>query len=126
MYTGFHHIGLKVRNFDASLKFYLDLGGKEVFRFPMGDSGLFIALVEMAPGAVVEIIPSGFEEAEACARWAHIALATPDCRKAYELALKAGAVCSIEPRDCMLGSMSVCNAFVLGPDGESIEFFQVK
>ena len=36
MYTGFHHIGLKVRNFDASLKFYLDLGGKEVFRYATG------------------------------------------------------------------------------------------
>lgn len=126
MYTGFHHIGLKVRDFDASLKFYLALGGKEVFRFPMGNSGRFIALVEMAPGAVVEIIPSGFEEKEACARWAHIALAAPDCRKAYEKALAAGAVCASEPKDGMLGTMAVCNAFVLGPDGESIEFFQVK
>jgi lactoylglutathione lyase len=75
---------------------------------------------------VVEIIPRGNGEEEANAHWAHVAIRTDDTRAAYDLAIKAGAVSRTPPQDINLGTMAACNAFVLGPDREVIEFFQVK
>jgi lactoylglutathione lyase len=92
----------------------------------MGDTGKTIHLVDLGGNAVIEIIPRGNDDTEVGARWAHIAVATDDAREAYTLALKAGAASRSEPGDVLLGTMPVCNAFVTGPDGEVIEFFQVK
>jgi lactoylglutathione lyase len=126
-FDGYHHIGLWVKDPERSFAFYTQgLGGTVTFSFPMGDSGKTIHLVDLGNHAVVEIIPRGNGEEEANARWAHVALRTDDARAAYDRALKAGAVSRTEPRDNMLGTMAVCNAFVLGPDQEVIEFFQVK
>lgn len=126
-FNGYHHIGLIVDDVEKSLKFYTEgLGGKQTFSFPMGNSGKTIYLVDLGGNAVVELIPRGNEGPEANARWAHIAVATDDAPTAYALALEAGALSRSEPNDILLGTMPVCNAFVTGPDGEAIEFFQVK
>jgi lactoylglutathione lyase len=126
-FDGFHHIGLWVQDSAKSLDFYTrGLGGKMTFSFPMGDSGKTIYLVDLGDNAVVEIIPRGNGEEERSARWAHIALRTGDARAAYDAAIKAGALSRTAPSDMRLGTMAVCNAFVLGPDNEVIEFFQVK
>ncbi len=126
-FNGYHHIGLITEDVDRSLKFYTEgLGGVVDFSFPMGDTGKTIYLVDLGGNAVVEIIPRGNGEPESNAKWAHIALATDNAREAYDLAVKAGATTQSEPRDMFLGTMEVCNAFVVGPDGEVIEFFQVK
>ena len=126
-FNGFHHIGLIVDDAARSLTFYTEgLGGKVTHSFPMGDSGKIIYLVDLGGNAVVEIIPRGLEGDQANARWAHIAVATDDVPAAYALALKAGAAPQSAPQDLVLGGMAVSNAFVVGPDGESVEFFQVK
>lgn len=127
-FNGYHHIGLKVSDAEKSLRFYTDgLGGKLVHQFETGSSGKTIYLVDLGGNAVVEILPSGIGEDEVNARWAHIAVATDDARAAYDLAIKAGALKMIEPNDTNLGgNMPVCIAFVHGPDGETIEMFQVK
>lgn len=125
-FTGYHHIGLYVRDAEKSLAFYRALGGEVTFSFPMGDTGKIIHMVDMGGGAVVEIVPSGTDDKEANARWAHIALETQDARAAYELALRAGAMEKSPPKDVMLGTMSACTAFVFGPEGECVEFFEVK
>jgi lactoylglutathione lyase len=75
---------------------------------------------------VIEIIPRGNGEEETNAHWAHVALRTGDAQGAYDAAIKAGAVSRTAPSDALLGTMAVRNAFVLGPDNEVIEFFQVK
>ena len=126
MFNGFHHIGLLVKDVDKSLEFYKKLGGVETFSFPMGDSGQKIYLVDIGGHAVVELIPKGFDEDEANARYAHIALETGDAKAAYELAVSAGAAPRSEPAEAGLGTMKVCTAFVYGPDKEVIEFFEVK
>jgi len=126
-FNGYHHIGLIVNDAEKSLKFYTEgLGGELTFSFPMGDSGKTIHLVDLGGNAVVEIIPRGYDGAEANARWAHIAVNTDDVPGAYSTALAAGAASQSEPADLMLGTMAVSNAFVVGPDEEIIEFFQVK
>ena len=126
-FNGYHHIGLAVADVEKSLKFYTEgLGGKMTFNFPMGNTGKTIYLVDLGGNSVVEIIPRGNGEEESNAHWAHIALSVDDARAAFDLAIKAGAKCQSEPNDVLLGAMPVCNAFVIGPDREVIEFFQVK
>jgi lactoylglutathione lyase len=126
-FNGFHHIGLWVKDSERSLNFYTKgLGGKVVFSFPMGGGDKIIYLVDLGNNAVVEIIPRGNGKEETDAHWAHVAVRTDDARSAYDLAIQAGAVSQSAPQDQNLGTMPVCNAFVLGPDHEVIEFFQVK
>ncbi len=126
-FNGYHHIGLAVKDCEKSLKFYTEgLGGEITFSFPMGNTGKTIYLVDLGGNAVVEIIPRGNGEVETNAHWAHVAVATDDAKEAYTKALQAGALKHSEPQDCLLGTMAVCIAFVTGPDGEIIEFFQVK
>ena len=97
-----------------------------VFSFPMPeDTSKNIYLVDMGGNAVIEIIPKGNGEEEVNAHWAHLAIRTDDSRAAYDLAIKAGAVPKMEPKDAKLGTMNVCISFVYGPDREVIEFFQV-
>lgn len=125
MFNGYHHIGLVVQDAEKSLQFYTEgLGGKVTFCFPLGDSGKTITLVDLGGGAVVEIIPRGQNGDEANARWAHIAVATDDARSAFSRAVDAGALVQSAPKDIHLGTLPVCTAFVTGPDGEVIEFFQ--
>lgn len=124
---GFHHIGLIVNDMDKSLDFYTKgLGGKIVHQFPMSGSEKIIYLVDLGENAVVELIPRGPQGEAANARWAHIALATRDARADFAQAIQAGAAVHVAPQDMMLGTMAICNAFVIGPDGEQIEFFEVK
>ena len=126
-FNGYHHIGLYTADLAKSLAFYTEgLGGKITFSFPMGNTGKTIYLVDLGGNAVVEIIPKGTGAAESNAHWVHIAVTTDDARAAFEKAIQAGACTQSEPQDLMLGTMAVCNAFVTGPDGEVIEFFQVK
>ena len=125
-FDGFHHIGLFCADSEKSLAFYTALGGKETFRFPMGDSGKTIYLVDMGGNAVIEIIPKGdFSPGEEDPLWAHICLNTADCRAAYDLALSLGAQARIAPKNTKLGTLVVINSFVFGPDNEIIEFFQI-
>ncbi|MDR3243542.1 MAG: VOC family protein [Elusimicrobiota bacterium] len=124
---GYHHVALFVQDSQKTLEFYKNLGAKEVFSFPrLDDKSKTIYLVNLGGDAIVEIVPKGTGEAENNARWAHIALKTDDTKAAYEFALKNGAKSKTPPQDIMLGTKPVCNAFVFGYDGETIEFFQEK
>ena len=123
---GYHHIGLIVDDADKSLAFYEKLGAAKTFSFPMGGAeGKNIYLVDIGGHAVIEIVPRGNNGEEANARFAHIALNTDDTKALYDKAMKAGAESRTEPREVSLGTMKACIAFVLGPDKETLEFFQV-
>ena len=125
-FNGIHHLCLWVKDSEKSLEFYTRLGAKVVHSFPMADKDGKIYLVDLGNNAVVEIIPRGNGEEETNAHWAHVAIRTDDAREAYDLALKAGAASRMEPKDVSLGTMPVTIAFVLGPDKEVIEFFQLR
>ena len=125
-FNGIHHLGLYTKDAEKSLEFYTQLGAKVVHSFPMSDKDATIYLVDLGNNAVVEIIPRGNGEEEKDAHWAHLAIRTDDARAAYDLAIKAGAKTRIEPKDVNLGTMAATIAFVLGPDNEVLEFFQVN
>ena len=123
---GFHHIGLKYRDLSASLRFYLALGFTEVVRW--GDEGNEIVMLEMSDGGRVELLPNGGDEYSVNGKWLHFAIKTKDVDGMYEKALAAGAVSKVAPKTVPLNShpekMSIRVAFVKGPDGEELEFFQ--
>ncbi len=127
--TGFHHIGLICSDVEKSMKFYIEgLGGHLYYTFDVPNKGK-VYMVDIGGGARVELLPWGQSGDEANARWAHIAIATDDLPAAYEAALAAGATPRTPPREGVLTTEPPAikiNAFVGGPDGESIEFFQVK
>ncbi len=124
-YMGFHHIGLRVTDIDRSADFYRAIGARDYFSFPISDTGKRILMLKFFEGAVVELLPQTDREEPAEAGWVHIALSVDDCRAAFARALAAGAKTKQLPEEKFLGEMHVWNAFVIGPDDETIEFFQV-
>ena len=126
-FKGYHHVGLAVNDMEKSLDFYTKgLGGTIIHSFTMANTDKLIYLVDLGGNAVVELLPRGYEDEEANARWAHIALLTDDTRTAYDLMLKAGAKPRTEPMESITETSYKCNAFVFGPDGEIIELFQTE
>lgn len=128
---GFHHIALAASDFEKSLKFYTEGLGFKVFRTWTAGSGKTIALLDMGNGDMIELFSDGEAGShEECAgAYFHLALKTTDTVAAYNRALEFGAKSHKVPTDMELPSeppIPVCLAFVVGPDGELIEFFNQK
>ena len=124
---GFHHIALEAADFEKSLKFYKDLGLKELVRW--GTPEKTIAMLDVGDGGRIELFSDGGERFSEMGKWVHFALSVDDVDKAYETALKAGAEPMIAPKTVPLDSkpekMTIRIAFVKGPDKEQVEFFKV-
>lgn len=125
----FHHVALKVSDFEKSLKFYTEGLGFEVFRTWKNAQGSNIALIDMGSGEYFEIFADGEKTEHAdpkAGEFFHLALKADDPKAAFERALEYGGVPHIEPKEMALPSnppLPVALAFVKGPDGEQIEFF---
>ena len=143
---GLHHVAVEARDFEASLRFYVDgLGCVERLRFD--EPGHTVALLDTGDGTYVELFsPSsagpevaggpmpggavGGTEGPGGAGPAlfHFALRVGDCDAATERAVAAGATLEEGPADMTLeGDPPVpCRySFVRGPGGESVEFIAV-
>ena len=123
---GFHHIGLKAADFQKSIKFYTDLGMKEIVRWGEGEKE--IVMLDLGDGGRIELFANGGDEFSENGKWVHFAVAVDDVDAAYELALANGALPHIAPKTVPLDStpekITIHIAFVKGPDGEQLEFFK--
>jgi glyoxylase I family protein len=123
---GFHHVALKVRDFDATLKFYVDgLGCTEALQWGEGDSRG--ALLDSGDGNYMEIFAGGSKEIKPDSAIIHFAFRSDDVDAAIEAARAAGAEITVEPKDGAFSTnppVPIRIAFCKGPDGEVIEFFQ--
>ena len=127
---GVHHIALKCKGTEAfkkTLHFYCDLLGMPVVRsWGEGDSaGTMLAI---GGGSMMELFASGEDEpGQGAIR--HFALATGDVDACAKVCADAGYDVFIQPKDIVIASnppFPVRIAFVTGPVGEEIEFFQEK
>ena len=123
---GFHHLSLRVRDFDASLEFYTKGLGFENRTSWASAPNKRTALLDTGDGNYLEVSESS-EKAAPGGPVAHFALRTADCDLAIERARRAGAEITVEPKDVVLKAdppFEVRLGFCKGPDGEVIEFFQ--
>ena len=129
----FHHVALQTSDFEKSLKFYTEGLGFEVWRSFTVSTGKKAALLDIGEGSYFEIFSDG--EKKICKNdyagdYFHLALKVDDAKAAYERAVAHGAMeMGKAPTQMALPSdppIPVILCFVKGPDGEEIEFFQVK
>ena len=123
---GFHHIALKVKDFEKSLAMYQALGMEEIVRWGEGKSE--IAMLDIGDGGRIELFACGGDEYAVNGKWQHFAMRVDDVEQAYAVALQAGFLPKIAPKIVPLESkpekISIQIAFVLGADGEEVEFFK--
>jgi glyoxylase I family protein len=123
---GFHHLALRVYDFEASVKFYTEgLGFTQKTTWGEGDKR--VVLLDSGDGNYMEIFAGGSAEPRPEGAFFHVAFRTDNVTAAVEVAVAAGATVTVNPKDAALGtdpSFPVKIAFVKGPDGEIIEFFQ--
>lgn len=125
---GFHHIALKVKDFEKSLDFYTNgLGMTPVVAWGEGEKR--IQMLDLGNGDILELFAGGTDDLDAVGNWQHFAMSVEDVDAAYATALAAGALPHIEPKTVPLDStpykMSIRIAFVKGPDDVQLEFFKV-
>jgi len=125
---GFHHVAFRAPDFDKAVRFYTEgLGFTEKIRW--GEGSRRAILLDTGDGNYVEIFAME-EDGEAPGEGAilHYALRTRDVEAAVEKAARAGAVVTMDPESVKIpaaqGETPVRIAFVKGPCGEVIEFFQ--
>jgi glyoxylase I family protein len=124
---GFHHIAMRVHDFDASVKFYTEaLGFKEKISWGEGDGRAI--MLDTGDGNYLEIFAGGAADPRPEGAVIHFALRTNDTDAVVEHVRAAGAEITVEPKDVDIQSRPqntpVRLAFCKGPDGEIIEFFQ--
>lgn len=123
---GFHHVAIKVRDFEATLKFYVNgLGFTHALTWGEGDSRG--ALLDSGDGNYLEVFAGGSQQIKPDSAIIHFAFRTDDVDKAIEAARAAGAEITVEPKDHIIDSNPPTHiriAFFKGLDGEVVEFFQ--
>ena len=125
---GTHHIALQTRDWEASLRLYRDVLGMPVVA-EFGSPERRILLLDIGDGSHMELfapLPDAADQPAAANLIPHIALATTNTRQAIEHVRQAGYTIKTEPKDVQLGPLFVTLAFFIGPNGETIEFFQTN
>ncbi|HLL87850.1 MAG TPA: VOC family protein, partial [Tepidisphaeraceae bacterium] len=124
---GFHHVAIKVYDFEKAVAFYKALGMTEKLAWGEGDGrGV---LLDTGDGSYFEVF-AGAPEAEPRDEWGkgsaliHVALRTSDVDAATELAEQHGGRVTMQPKDIKIAHVPVRISFVQAPTGEVVEFFQ--
>ena len=123
---GFHHLSMRVRDLEASIKFYTE-GLGFVERFSWGEGSKRTVLLDAGDGNFFEISQGDPEKVHGDDIFHHIALRANDCATALEAARAAGAEVTVETRDVTISTeppLPIRIAFFKGPDGEVIEIRQ--
>lgn len=135
--NGFHHVAVRAKDFDATLKFYVEgLGFRVHARFAVPGRIDRAAFLDAGDGHYVEIFgPDSSVQSEGRRRAPeeeategavlHFCLRAADVDVSYARALAAGATSRIEPvtrRTSEDPLLEVRIAFVTGLNGEVIEF----
>ena len=123
------HTMLRVKDLDASLRFYTEQLGMRLLRrhdFPAGQFTLaFVGYGPEDAQAVIELTYNyGVEKYDMGNAFGHLAIEVPDAYKACETVKAKGGVVSREAGPVKGGSTVI--AFVQDPDGYKIELIEHK
>lgn len=123
----FHHVALRTTCLERSVEFYRALGMKEIVRW--GEGMYEIVMLDVGDGGRFELFANRGVDYPAEGRFQHFAFGVEDVVAAYEKALSIGAKPLTPPKtvpleDARPERMAIQVAFVLGPDGEQLEFFK--
>ena len=128
MISGFHHVAMRVKDFDATVKFYTEiLGFKKSTAWGENDNRAI--MLDTGSGDYLEVFAGGSDQLKPEGAFIHLAFRTDNCDEAIEKVRAAGMEITDEPKDVEIDSVPptpVRIAFFKGPDGEVIEFFQNK
>ncbi len=122
---GFHHLSMKVRDLEKTIKFYESLGFVE--KVSWGEASKRTVLLDTGDHHYFEISQGDPGQVTGEGAFKHVALRVEDCQAALEMARRAGAEVTVELRDVTLKSQKpipIRIAFFKGPDGELVELFQ--
>jgi glyoxylase I family protein len=125
---GFHHVAIRVRDFDKSVAFYTrTLGFTQ--KIAWGERPSRAVMLDTGDGNYFELFERPNQGPPAGeGLLLHVAVRTNDCKAALERARAAGCTITTEPKDLEIPSTPtptrVRIAFFNGPDGESIELFE--
>jgi glyoxylase I family protein len=132
--SGFHHAAVFTADFDSSVSFYTDVLGLSK-AYEWGAPGNRAVMMSLGGDSYLEIFEGGIprdktsEEGKPAGRFVHIALRTDDCETAFRRVKDAGMEIVSEVQDIDMETAPVYKvriAFFKGPDGETIELFQVR
>lgn len=127
---GFHHIAIRVTDFDRSVAFYTEgLGFTSAHMWGSREKHNRAAMLDTGDGDFFELFEREPDNAPSEASYLHAALRTRDCDQAVAAAREAGAEITVEPKDVDIPSdppYRVRIAFFKGPDGEIVELFQER
>jgi glyoxylase I family protein len=125
---GFHHVAIRVKDFDASVKFYKEvLGFKQ--HLAWGEDNKRAIMLDTGDGSCLEVFAGETEDKKPEGSFLHIALRTTKCDAVLQTIKTLGMEVTMEPTDVTLASnppTPVRIAFFKGLDGELIELFQNK
>lgn len=131
---GFHHLAIKVNDFDRSVQLYKEVFGftpkvswgektaTEDKRAVMLDTGDGNFLEIFAGGPATPIAPAGPMTCPSPIM--HVAFRTTRIDEITAKAKAAGFAVTVEPKDVTPAGVTARISFVHGPDGEVVELFQ--
>ena len=124
---GFHHVAIWTSDWEKSLKFYTD-GLGFTPKIEWGESGSRGIMLDTGDGNYLEVFERDAEKQRTGeANILHLCFRTQDCAAAVEVARSAGATVTTEtfaPETFQKMGLDAKIAFVSGPSGEIIEFFE--
>jgi glyoxylase I family protein len=120
---GFHHMALRVTNYEKSLAFYTE-GLGFTLAHSWGEEAGRIALLDMGDGNYLELFASepGWKP-DPGNQFFHLALRSIDVDADIEKARALGCPITVEPKSIPVNGKTIRVGFFLGPDGETLEFF---
>lgn len=124
---GFHHVAIRTSNWDKSLDFYINgLGFNQ--KIAWNEIPNRAVMLDTGDGNYLEIFEREIKpEFSGEAHVLHFCLRCDDCEKAVEIARAAGAKVTAEssvPGVFTAQGLKTKIAFIEGPDGEIVEFFE--
>lgn len=113
--------------FEDTVRFYQEGLGFTVKHIWGRDKRVY--MMDMGDGSCIEVFEGGEENIPACGRWLHVALRTNDIHASYDRAIAAGGKPKLPPTfadivEAKPKPVYMYFAYVVGFDGEEIEFIQ--